>query len=244
MLRIEAPQAQPEKGGLFAHVTPSTDVDNFAFTQGVSFESVLAGNPQPVPTTGEKEFGGIDQVEFDAFTVYSGIEASIVDDVPTTQARLKDAFEGNLSKAVESYIQENILNDGSNISATPVMNPRLALGLLEQWASENLGTLAMIHTNKLGASMLRDLKGDDGTLFTKQGNPVANGGGYGAVGPGGTEAAENQAWVYVSRVPTLYRSETLLNEGHILKENLYHVLAEAAFVPIIEGETAALLLEG
>lgn len=246
MLRIEAPTAQPEKGGLLAHVTPSTSVDNFAFHEGVAFESVLAGTPQQAPAFGaEKTFGQIDAVEFEPFAVYSGIESSIVDDEDAARDRLKEAFEGNLSKAIESGIQQTILNPkGEALSDAASTNPRLVLGLLEQWASENLGTRVMIHTNKLGASMLRDLKGDDGVLRTKQGNLVANGGGYGATGPGGVEATQTQAWVYVSRIPTIYRTETNIVEGRKLTQNRYHALAEAEFVPIVEGQAAAVLLEG
>lgn len=247
MLRIEAPAAQPEKGGLLAQVTPKTDIEGFAFLYGVTFESVLAGTPQPIPSPDQdKEFGRLTTKEFSPFTVYAGITANIMDDEETARDRLADAFEGNLSKALESGIQRTLLNPNSEVlhSGAAITNPRLALGLLEQWASENVGTLAMVHTNKLGAAMLRDLKGDDGVLRTKQGNLLANGGGYTSTGPGGTQAASGQAWVYVSRVPTIYRTETQVTDGRELKANDYHALAEASFVPIIEGQAAAVLLEG
>lgn len=246
MLPIEAPAAQPDKGGLFAHITPSTNVQAFAFEYGVTFTSVLAGAPQPVPEGDtDKEFGSVDHQKFYPFTVYSGIEAQIVDDKAGALKALEDAFEGNLSKAAETAIQRSLLNPKATVlHDTPITNARTALGMLEQWASEELGVQPMIHTNKLGASMLRDLKDDGGALRTKQFTPVANGGGYTANGPGDQEAGVGEAWVYVSRIPTLYRTETKTVEAHGLKQNRFYALSEARFVPIIEGDVAAVLLKG
>ena len=246
MLRIEAPSAQPEKGGLLAHITPSTDIDGFAFEYGAQFESVLPSGLQPVPGPGEeKQFGTLDKKEFQPFSVYSGIKGKLVDDHDLAAKRLERSVEGGLGRAIEAGAQRLLLNpNGEDIAGTPITNPRLALGILEQWGAENIGTQVMIHTDRKGAAMLRDLKGDDGKLFTKQGNLVANGGGYIATGPGGVEAAQNQAWVYVSQVPTVYRTETMTTVGRELIRNDFHILSEVRVLPIIEGQVAAVLLEG
>lgn len=248
MLRIEAPEVQPEHGGLLGVVTPKTNLAGFAFDYGVSFESVLAGKPQLVPEGGEeKQFGSVTRVNFEPFSVYAGIKAPIVDDPDVALQRLQDAFEGGLGHAVEAGIQRTLLNPNATVlnGGGAITNPRLALGLVEQWASVNLGVKALIHTNRKGASMLRDLKADDNfNLKSKQGSLVANGGGYGDVGPGDVEAGDNQAWLYVSRVPDVYRSEAITNTAHDLPSNDYYALTEARFVPVIEGSVAAVLLEG
>lgn len=246
MLPIEAPEAQPIKGGLLAHVTPRTDIQAFAFEYGVTFTSVLAGAPQPVPEDGsDKQFGSIAPQKFLPFDVYAGIKASIVDDKENTRKALSEAFEGSLGVAAETAIQKSLLNPKATVlHDDPITDPRLALGLLEQWGAENLGVQSMIHTSKLGASMLRDLKDDGGALRTKQFSPVANGGGYKGTGPGEREAGFGEAWVYVSRIPTIFRTETQTTDTYDLKKNMYYALSEARFVPVVEGDVAAVLLKG
>lgn len=245
MLRIEAPQVAPEKGGLLGVVTPSTTED-FAYEYGVAFESVLAGKPQVVPdATEDKVFGHLSLERYTPFDAYLGIKASLMDDQTTAKAALDAAFDAGVSHFVEEKVQETLLNPVAElVHDSPVENPRLALGLLEQWASDRLGFEPLIQANRTGVSMLRDLKGDDGILRTKQGAGIANGGGYKQVGPGGVEAEWDEAWLYISAKPVIYRTEVIANEAEELVKNQKLYLAEARYLPIIQGPVGAIRLKG
>lgn len=236
-------------GGLLSVATMFPNVAPHAFHAGVHFEERLSAFLRDAPAAGQsKVFEAKGEVrDVDPFTLYQGLEMFIFE-----QDQIKDlvtsAFNRSESTSVERKFQTNVLNplamDITPTAGTAVTNARQALGMLEQSFGSSIAARPVIHTNRLGASLLRDLQvGSDYKLHTKQGSPVANGSGYGDTGPGGLVAGPGEAWVYVTSDVLLARSEIVTGEPvYDLPKNKVSYLVEATYIPITAGPIGAILL--
>lgn len=248
MVYFEAPVADKPVGGLLAVVTPEV-IDDSTIMHVDDYQKLVDVAPQLIPAPGEgKQFGKIENGTIESFTIYSGVDTSLLFESGSDyEAQLKQSHENGSSHAVESALQNTILNpEGVDLTpewGTPVTNGRLAAGILEQWIAERSQARPIIHTNRLGASLLRDLKVEgDWIIHTKQGTPVANGSGYGSTGLADTDAGADQAWVYVTADINIYRGETNTYEGRHLEDNRRYVLAETNYMIVNSGPVGALLL--
>lgn len=248
MVTFEAPVADKPVGGLLAVVTPETINDGTIWPVD-DYQKLVDVAPQLIPAEGEeKQFGKIENGTLESFTIYSGVDTSLLFESGSNyEEQLKQSHENGSSHAVEAALQSLILNpEGVDLTPAPgtaVTDGRLAAGILEQWIAERSRTRPIIHTNRLGASLLRDLKVEgDWIIHTKQGTPVANGSGYGSTGLAGTDAGAGQAWVYVTADMNIYRGETNVYEGRHLVDNRRYVLAETNYMIVNPGPVGALLL--
>lgn len=245
MIRLETPAIEATHGGLLAVVAPET-IDSSIIRYVDTYERPLDVLPQLIPETGDKSFAKSENGTAQAFTVYTGYEGSLLfQNGQDYTSQLEESHKNGSSHAVESALQTLILNpqatDLTPVPATAVTNGRLAAGLLEQWIAENTRTRPVIHTNRLGAALLRDLKVEaDWILHTKQGTPVANGSGYSATGP--TVATAGQAWVYITGQVSIWKSEMETVEAPEPFSNRKYILVETDYLISIEGPVGALLL--
>lgn len=250
MYAVEAPEIQGEsRGGLLqvANVIPTSPGQ--VFYQGVIYQTALDGHARRVPAPGtDKTFDELGLAQGEPFSIYKGLDLSQFQrDIGEITTR--EAFEAGESFAVERAVQELALNpmavDLTPTAGTPVTDKKLATGLLEQYAAEQYSGLPVIHANKLGTAILDPEPGDadsDWVLHTKQGTPVANGGGYGATGPGGAVAGASAAWVYISGQVNIWKSPLTLAGGDNLPTNRAQTLAEATYVSTVESFVAAILV--
>lgn len=252
MLRIETPQLEASRGGLLSAVevvkTPSSEI-NFA----EQFEGVLDGTPSAIKLfreqVGEVTKTPIEAQNFDSygFTAYTLVENSLLYVTDSAQ-QVEAAHKRGLSVAVEKGVESLLLSvnalDLTPTPGTPVTNARAALGILEQYAGANSGFLPVIHTNRLGASLLRDLKIDESkwTIHTKQGSPVANGAGYEGATIGAVTPTAGQAWVYVTTGLFIMQYDHDTKEGRNLATNTASALVESDFLIANAGVVGAVLL--
>lgn len=253
MLRIETPQVEGARGGLLNALDPikvSPQEINFA----EQLEGVIDGVPNIISLFREQE-GAISKTAFGAenidtfgFTAYTMANEPLLYGVDASD-QVKEAHERGLSVALEGALESRLLAvnavDLTPVPGTPVTSARAALGLLEQYASISSGFMPMIHTNRLGASMLRDLKVDESNwqIHTKQGTPVANGGGYTSeTEVGGVTASDTQAWVYITTGLIVMQTDHQVVQGYELKRNEVSALVETDFLVANAGVICAVLL--
>lgn len=243
-IAVDAPSIAPARGGLLA--VANVVESEGTIWHGINYESALCGPVRRIPTDGsEKQFDKAPVIEGERFGVYRGVESSMfARGQAPDQARA--AFEAGEGYGVEQGVQELVLNPNATILADGAVSPKRALGLLEQHAADTYGGLPTLHVSKFGVPYLPSLEVDSDTwaLNTNQGTPVANGGGYGTTGPGGTEAEEGQFWLYISGQVNLFRSEVQAVPADDLRYNKSYALLERIYVPTVECFVAAVLVQG
>jgi hypothetical protein len=213
-----------------------------------------AGTAATVPTTStagntpaeDKAFDKQVVIESEPFSIYRGVEDDILV-ADNSAAEALRAFKAGESYAVEWSLQERVLNpvaeDLTPTPGTPVTNLRYAVGLLEQYAADNYSGLPLIHGNRLATTLiLPELEaGEDGVLRTIHGTPVANGGGYYAIGPDARDAGSG-AWLYITGQVNIWRGPIGEYTAYDLKGNRAYALAEATYVATVECFVAAILV--
>jgi len=246
-LHVDAPAIAPAIGGLLPLANVITDNADSAAYHGVNHEAVLTGHSRTAPTDGsDKVFDPVEFVEGVEFVVYRGIESALLVSADP-ESIAKAAFTAGESYAVESAVQSLILNteavDITPTPGTPVTDARQALGLLEQWASENYYGRPLIHGNRFAVGLIPELQVSASfELHTIHGTPIANGGGYSADGPGVANAAAGTAWLYISGQVNLWAGKLNVLEGPSLKANRDFALAERPYAATVSGPVAAILV--
>jgi hypothetical protein len=250
MYAIEAPAAAAEaRGGLLTVANVIDGGESQLFYQGVEYQqTALTGHNRPVPTDGtDKEFDQVGITEGIRFQVYRGVEYSLfqrADAEPT----VREAFGAGESWAVERAVQEQLLNDRAEditpAAGTPVTNVKQALGLLQQHAADLYSGLPLLHANRYGTEIISGQleMGANFSLTTKQGTPIAVGGGYSATGPGGAAAPDGAFWVWASGQVNIWRGPLEVVPAPMLRSNRAQALAEATYVASVDTFVAAILV--
>lgn len=185
---IDAPaQTQDAVGGLLgtANVVPSSGLETF---YGVNYLSILSGHSRVYTEGVEKVFDVLPVVTGDKFTLYRGIETSLLTQSGVGAPEVLRAFNASAGYGVEQHVQGLMNADAVDLTptpGTPVTNVKAAIGLLEQYAAERYSGLPLLHANKYAVELMTELTiGEGHKLHTPNGTPIANGAGYGATGPG------------------------------------------------------------
>lgn len=185
---IDAPARKDDAVGGLLGVANLVPEDHAATFHGVNYLSILCGHSRRYVEGEEKVFDQLPVVTGDPVTIYRGIETSLLTQSGIGAPEVQRAFTASATFGVEEYVQE-VLNDMAvditPIPGTPVTNVKAALGMLQQYAAERYSGLPLIHANKYAVELMPELLGTPDALTTRQGVPIANGGGYGEVGPGG-----------------------------------------------------------
>jgi hypothetical protein len=243
---IDAPERESIRGGLLS-VARVVDAPREALYLGVKHLQGDNSPPVPIPAEGvDKDFDIFeDAVESEPFTLYKGIEYSIL---LGDEAEVAKLFAAGESYGVEKALQAGPLNDLAvdltPTPGTPVTNIKYAIGLLEQYAADNYGALPLMHGNRVAVALMSDFLTDSGSfkLHTKQGTPIAHGGGYGPDGPDAVTAGAGEAWLYISGGVTILRGPLDVYPASDLKANRGLALAERTYVPVVDSFVAAILV--
>ena len=241
---IDTPVREGVRGGLLS-VARVIDAPKEALYLGVKHIEGDNTPPVPVPDVGEEKDFAIfeDAIETDPFTLYKGVEYAML---LGGQADVAAQFSAGETYGVEKALQAGVLNDMATdltpTSGTPVTNIKYAIGVLEQYAADSYVGLPLLHGNRAAVSLMSDFITDTGgfKLFTKQGTPIANGGGYGPDGP--DTAGPGEAWLYISGAVTILRGPLDVYPAHNLKGNRSLALAERTYVPVVDSFVAAILV--
>lgn len=241
LYRGTAAGAQDTVVAELGEVTTYTDTGSSTGAGTVPTESTAGAVPADL-----KIFDQLGIVTGGPFSVYRGIDLSQFER-DMAEGNVRDAFGAGESWAVERAIQETVFNtravDITPTAGTAVTNRKQALGLLEQYAADRYSGLPLIHSNRFGTNILDpEVDPETWALNTKQGTPVANGGGYGPTGPGGAIAPAGTAWAYVSGQVNIWKGDVFVAPANDLYSNRMIALAEATYVPTVETFVAAILV--
>jgi hypothetical protein len=241
---IDAPVRESVRGGLLS-VARVIDAPREALYLGVKHIEEDTSPPVPVPGVGvDKSFDVFeDPIESEPFTLYKGVEYAMLLRDESDVARLFSAGETyGVEKALQAGPLNTLATDLTPTAGTPVTNIKYALGVLEQYAADRYSGLPLLHGNKLAVSLMSDYITDEGNfkLFSKQGTPIANGGGYGSAGP--DAAGAGAAWVNISGAVTIMRGPLDIYPASDLKANRALALAERTYVPVVDSFAAAILV--
>lgn len=153
------------------------------------------------------------------------------------------AYDRAESYSVGRKVQELVLSPAAvDITPTPgtaVTNPRLALGLLEQWARDKSTFAPTISGNALALTLIEDTVTAGAT---KLGTPVILAAGYGTDGPGAAVAGPGQAWLYVHGRVTVWRGPADTLDTHDYRKNRKIALTEASYAASVDSFVAAILV--
>lgn len=246
---LDAPAHTPMRGGLLsvAEVIPTNGEGGILLT-GVKYKAHLCGKNRTVPAEGvDKDFDQQTVITGAPFSTYRGVEGALLVNRDEAKAEARMAYDAGESYGVERAIQTGLLSpaavDITPTPGTPVTNARHALGLLEQYAADNYSGLPIISGNRLAIGYIPELQiGDNYSLSTIHGTPIADAAGYSTDGPGAAVAAAGTAWLYISGKITIWKGPGGDYEAYDLEGNRVYGLAEATYVPTVECFVAAILV--
>lgn len=206
--------------------------------------------PLGAPTTvevGEKIFQGVETVLGNPFTVYKGVDCQYLKGNFEDWART--ALENGEGRAVEEAVLRSLLANSllAPVDLTPgtgAVSIRTGVALLEGYAAQAYGGRPLMHASRTITSLAltdRAFQSDDAFhVSTRQGVPVANGGGYEInVGPGNVVPAAGEAWIYITGQVTLARTEIDTYGALDWTKNDQQAIAERTYVPLVECFIAA-----
>lgn len=255
MIAIDAPVVEPRVDAGLLSVANVIDTTGHIIHQGVKYETANCGKNRVIPATAEdpdeqeeKLFDPLGLNESVLFGQYRGIDVALLTHKGDAQGMVEASFLANESYGVERAVQELLLNpDAVDITptpGTPVTSPRLALGLLEQYAKDHYAGRPILHGNSLAIGFIPELQVDGVKLSTIHGTPIANGGGYATEGPGSADAEDGTAWLYISGQVTIWKGELRLQDQPVydLKGNREIALAERRYAATVECFVAAILV--
>lgn len=194
-----------------------------------------------------KTAGEITVVQGDPFTVYRMVECSDLTDDDSTWARR--AFGLGEAYGVEEGFYRTVLAQPDTVVVSSTGVPLLdAIALGERYAGSVYGGIPTFHMDRgmaalgLAADALENSL--DWTITTRQGSYVANASGYTSnVGPDGTTAAAGTDWLYITGYVTIVRLPLSVNRVLDVDNNNQVVLAERAYVPLVDCFKAAILVD-
>lgn len=257
-LTVEVGENAPLHGGLlnvgkslgFLHDVPDPHIGGGAqwennscgvnaFAPGVC-DDALDINPETV-----KEFDGLGWTEAQPFALYKGIQCGLLrKDYREKTTRAFDLGEGF---ALEAAVDTLILKGSDDESNGVALSPNAAIALLEQIIASAGSGMGYIHVSRYGAAFLADeaaVKADsDFHLWTAQGTPIINGGGYSRTGPADEQVTGSQFWMYATGPLHVWRGPLVYSEGPGLEYNINTGLAERMYAVGAECFRVAVLVD-
>lgn len=250
MVYLEAPQLTPvTRKTLFDVANVITDAPAYALMTALKYQPrIMDGANRPIPT-GEGEKKVFDKrtgedITPELFTAYRGLDESLLNGAGAGAAELEALFTAGEPLFVEDRVQDLLLNPVAE-DITPaggaVTNAKAAIGLLEQWMASRFLYQPTLSGNLLAANLIQP--GTPYVTETMHGAPIASAAGYGDVGPGGVEAGEGEAWLYISGQINIWTGSTpTAVSGSYLERNRDFSLVEKSYAASIDGPVAAILI--
>lgn len=250
MFTVDAPELAPsERYGLLKVANVTENADRYLLHEPFKYESRLQGHNKrvPAPGTDKTTEGKPGVTESVNWSDYRLLDISLLNGEGEGEALLKPAFAAGEEYSIESAVQTLLLNPVAvDITPTPgtaVTNVKDALGLLEQWIAERYNARPTLSGNLHVTTLIPDMMHTpDGTLTSVHSTPIAGAAGYGADGPGVTDAPAGTAWLYVSGQINIWKSDPQFAAGAQLAANRHLTLAEARYAATVDGPVAAILV--
>lgn len=243
MFKLDTPVLPAAADGFLTavNVIPGTGHQLFEPT---SYQLPLDGFNRDVPAEGAaKTFeDALEENSTVLFQSYRGMDSPLLLGEDAAQI-VGAAYDRAESYSVARKVQELILSpqatDITPVPGTAVTNPRLALGLLEQWARDNSTFAATITGNALALTLIEDTVTAGAT---KLGTPVVLAAGYGTDGPGTATAGPGQAWLYIHGRINLWRGPAETHAAADQYKNRKLALTEASYAASVDSFVAAILV--
>ena len=245
-ITIDAPAITPATGGFIGGGGKGisvTEASGYPLFYGVNYVPHLQGQNRPVPAPGTpKVFEEIEGLnESVPFKTYRGVDVSLLRFHGDSASLVEEAFKGAESYGVEAKVQELVL-DPDAVDIRPgitITNPRLALGVLEQFIRDNYSGQGVITGNALALSLVEDaLEGTGTSMATKLGTPVVLAGGY----DNGASTNDDAALLYISGQINIWRGQVTVDPAPDLAGNRELALAEAQYAASVDGPVAFVLV--
>lgn len=239
-LTIDTPTRQSARGGLLrvANVIDSNDPH---ILQGITY--VPDGCDVPLITPGScwvtnsptppanKTFQGIDDPVTTqlSFVLHAAVKCFMGPDEDFMERARRVLREGE-SVAVEKAVKSQLFDPVASL-ATETTFPG-ALGRAEQWLSANYPALGMVHLDRRVATINEGMFeiSKDYVLSTKQGVPVANGGGYGAT----TGAGSDPYTIFATGQVNIWRSPIVEVGTQEVEKNSTIAIVERHFAVAVD----------
>lgn len=241
----------PATGGILDRITPTDSTDPHA-RFGVRYESEFAGaggaivpGEDPCGPTGEKLRGGFEFVEGDRFGIQHGVECYIGENPNEYADRAVRSFALMESHHIEEQLWPLLASKAEDITpASGPVKPKLALGLLLEYAGKVYPGVPMLHFGRILAPVLvseKLVEEGEADAAAVGGAQYINGAGYyDRTGPDGVEAGDGAVWVYISGQVRLWRTPTVTNEAYSLENNKQLAITEREYVVTVESFVAGI----
>lgn len=249
MVSIETPALVPAtRKTLLDIANVITDAPPYALQNKLKYQPlIMDGRNRPVPPEDEKKVFDkrlAEDITPELFSAYRGLDESLLNGPGAGAAELEALFAAGEPLFVEGRVQELLLNPQAvdiTPASGPVTNAKAALGLLEQWIAERYLYQPTLSGNLLAAELIQP--GVPYVTETMHGVQVASAAGFGTGGPGGTEAAAGQAWLYISGQINIWTGgKPSAHNGPNLERNRDLSLVEKSYAASIDGPVAAILI--
>ena len=244
MFSLEIPELPAVADGFLSGVNVIDGPGHQLFNE-TEYQLPLDGFNKDVPDEGvEKDFDDtLDTNETVLFQSYRGMDSPLLlgeDAAGIVSAAYDRAESYSVARKVQTLVLNPVTADLTPTPGTPVTNPRLALGLLEQWARDNSTFAGTISGNALALTLVEDAIPN---LTTIIGTPVVLASGYGAAGPDARVAGAGQAWLYIHGRITVWRGPRAQDlEAADFYSNRQLALAEGSYAASVDSFVAAVLV--
>lgn len=241
----------PATGGILDRITPTEENDPHV-RRGITYESEYAGTggaiepgDDPCGPTAEKLADGFNFVEGVPFGIYHGVECFIADDVAERAGRAERSFTLMESHHVEEKLWPILADKAVDITpAGGPVKPKLALGLLLEYAGSNYPGVPMLHFGRILAPVLvseKLVEEGESDAAAVGGAQYINGTGYTSrIGPDGVDAGPGAVWVYISGQVRLWRTPFVTNEAYYAPKNKHLAITEREYVATVETFVAGI----
>lgn len=258
-MRVEVNAPAPLYGGLL-NVAKSLgllhDVADPHIGLGAEWEVAPCGNPTPAPGVcddalgidpdDDKTFDGLGYSDAQPFALYTGLACDLFR--TDYERQVTDKFDRGESFGVEQAFSTLVLKTAdTDVISAGTFSVVDALGIVEDYIAEQGAGQGLIHVDRFGAARLANTRGvkpdEDFHLWTAQGTPIVNGGGYSRTGPTGQAVTGSQFWLYVTGPTHIWRGAHQYTEAPGLGVNTKFALTERPYVVGADCYVGAILVD-
>lgn len=193
----------------------------------------------------EKTFDAFAKGEAQPFGVYKGFDCDLMWD--DYQSVTRAAFEAGESYAVEQAVDALVLKGATDVGSATAHPVAEAIAMLEAEIATRGGNRGLIHVSRYGAAFLTGWRGitsdQNFHLWTKQGTPIVNGGGYTRTSPASAAVTDSQFWMYATGPMHLWRGPEVYSEGAAVETNSKQSLMERLYAAGVDCYRIAVLVD-
>lgn len=249
---VDAPTLEQTPNGIFS----AAEVKKFADkheAMGVIYESEACAPGALLPLdlvtcfeTSAMETEGFAFTDGLPFYIYAGTSCNLFGGYDRAERAALRRLNAGAERLVERNIWELIFPGSDTVDITPAggaVSPKIALGLLEEYAGAHYDSIATVHFGRrLGVELASaNLIKTDTSKTISGGSKFVNGSGYTSLdGPGQVTAGDGEVWMYVTGQIVLRHGDPTTFEAQAPQTNDLIAFAQDTYVPTIDCFTAAI----